>query len=90
MIAQIAVFSRKTDAQRKKNFAFRSPKIAQKFCEWKPYRQRFPNSRYYSQEQHESSVSESKNGSRSESDSENTVPDSPPKFAQGKLNLMVF
>ena len=31
MIAQIAVFSRKTDAQRKKNFAFRSAKIAQKF-----------------------------------------------------------
>ena len=31
------VFSRKTDAQRKKNFAFRSAKIAQKFCEWKPY-----------------------------------------------------
>ena len=30
-------FSRKTDAQRKKNFAFRSAKIAQKFCEWKPY-----------------------------------------------------
>ena len=29
-------FSRKTDAQRKKNFAFRSAKIAQKFCEWKP------------------------------------------------------
>jgi len=29
MIAQIAVFSRKTDAQRKKNFAFRSAKIAQ-------------------------------------------------------------
>ena len=27
MIAQIAVFSRKTDAQRKKNFAFRSAKI---------------------------------------------------------------
>ena len=37
MIAQIVVFSRKTDAQRKKNFAFRSAKIAQKFCEWKPY-----------------------------------------------------
>ena len=36
MIAQIAVFSRKTDAQRKKNFAFCSAKIAQKFCEWKP------------------------------------------------------
>ena len=35
--AQIVVFSRKTDAQRKKNFAFRSAKIAQKFCEWKPY-----------------------------------------------------
>ena len=28
MIAQIVVFSRKTDAQRKKNFAFRSAKIA--------------------------------------------------------------
>ena len=27
MIAQIAVFSRKTDAQRKKNFAFRSAKV---------------------------------------------------------------
>ena len=37
IIAQIAVFSRKTDAQRKKNFAFLSAKIAQKFCEWKPY-----------------------------------------------------
>ena len=24
-------------AQRKKNFAFRSAKIAQQFCEWKPY-----------------------------------------------------
>ena len=24
-------------AQRKKKFAFRSAKIAQKFCEWKPY-----------------------------------------------------
>ena len=38
MSAQIVVFSRKTDAQRKKNFAFRSAKIAQKFCEWKPYK----------------------------------------------------
>jgi len=37
MIAQIVVFSRKTDALRKKDFAFRSAKIAQKFCEWKPY-----------------------------------------------------
>ena len=37
MIAQIVVFSGKTDAQRKKHFAFRSAKIAQKFCEWKPY-----------------------------------------------------
>ena len=37
MIAQIVVFSRKTDAQRKKNFGFHSAKIAQKFCEWKPY-----------------------------------------------------
>ena len=37
MIAQIVVFSCKTDAQRQKNFAFRSAKIAQKFCEWKPY-----------------------------------------------------
>ena len=38
MIAQIVDFSRKTDAQRKKNFAFRSAKFAQKFaCEWKPY-----------------------------------------------------
>ena len=38
MIAQTVVFfSRKTDAQRKKNFALRSAKIAQKFCEWKPY-----------------------------------------------------
>ena len=37
MIAHIGVFSRKTDAQRKKNFAFSSAKIAQKFCEWKPY-----------------------------------------------------
>ena len=37
MIAQIVVFMRKTDAKRKKNFAFRSAKIAQKFCEWKPY-----------------------------------------------------
>jgi len=27
MIAQIVVFTRKTDAQRKKNFAFRSAKI---------------------------------------------------------------
>ena len=26
--------------QRKKNFAFRSAKIAQKFCEWKSYPQR--------------------------------------------------
>ena len=41
MIAQIVVFfSRKTDAQQKTNFAFRSTKIAQKFCEWKPYFQR--------------------------------------------------
>ena len=38
MIAQIVVFSHKTAAQRKKNFAFRSAKIAQKFCEWKPYK----------------------------------------------------
>jgi len=30
MIAQIVVFSRKIDAQRKKNIAFRSAKIAQK------------------------------------------------------------
>ena len=30
MIAQIVVFSRKTDAQRKKNFAFRSAKICAK------------------------------------------------------------
>ena len=37
MTAQIVVFSRKTDAQRKTNFAFRSEKIAQKFCAWKPY-----------------------------------------------------
>ena len=37
MIAQIVVFSRKTNAQRQKNFAFRSAKIAQNFCEWKPY-----------------------------------------------------
>ena len=37
MIVQIVVFLRKTDAQRKKNFAFRSTKIAQKFYEWKPY-----------------------------------------------------
>ena len=37
MIAQIVVFSSKIDAQRKKNIAFRSAKIAQKFCEWKPY-----------------------------------------------------
>ena len=37
MIAQIVVFSRKTDAQRKINFAFRSVKIAQKFCEWKGF-----------------------------------------------------
>ena len=37
MIAQIVVFSLKTDAQRKKKFAFRSAKFAQKFCEWKPY-----------------------------------------------------
>ena len=51
-------------------------------------RQRFPNSRYYSQEQHESS--ESENNSGSESDSENSVPDSPPKFTQGKLKIMVF
>jgi len=36
MIAQIAVFSRKIVAQRKKNIACRSAKIAQKFCEWKP------------------------------------------------------
>ena len=39
MIAQIVVFSRKTDAQRKKNFAVRSAKIAHKFCEWKPYKE---------------------------------------------------
>ena len=38
MIAQIVVFSHKTDAQRKKNFAFLSEKISQKFCEWKPYK----------------------------------------------------
>ena len=38
MIAQIVVFfSRKTDSQKKKNFAFRSAKIAKKFCEWKSY-----------------------------------------------------
>ena len=37
MIAQIVFFSRKTDAQKKKNFAFRSAKIAQQFYEWKPY-----------------------------------------------------
>ena len=36
MIAQIVVFSRKTDAQRKKNFAFRSTKIAQKFTNENP------------------------------------------------------
>jgi len=36
MIAQTAVFSRKTDVQQKKNFAFCFPKIAQTFCEWKP------------------------------------------------------
>ena len=33
---QIVVFSRKTDVQRKKKFAFRSAKSEQKFCEWKP------------------------------------------------------
>ena len=37
MIAQIAIFSHKTDAQRKKYFAFFSAKIAQKFFKWKPY-----------------------------------------------------
>ena len=37
MIGQIVVFSCKTYAQRKKNIAFRTTKIAQKFCEWKPY-----------------------------------------------------
>ena len=37
MMVQIVVFSRKTNPQSKKNFAFRSAKIAQKFCEWKPY-----------------------------------------------------
>ena len=36
MIAQIVVFSRKTDAQRKKNFAFRFAKIAQKFANGNP------------------------------------------------------
>ena len=36
-MVQIVVFSRKTNPQSKKNFAFRSAKIAQKFCEWKPY-----------------------------------------------------
>jgi len=41
-IAEIVVASRKTDAQRKKNFAFRSAKIAQKFCEWKPVPLSFP------------------------------------------------
>ena len=44
MIAQIVVFfSRKTDAQRKKNFAFWYAKIAQKFCEWKPYKKSWVN-----------------------------------------------
>ena len=36
MIAQIVVFSRKTDAQRKKNFAFRSAKIAKSFANGNP------------------------------------------------------
>ena len=36
-LRKLFFFSRKTDAQRKKNFAFRSAKIAQQFCEWKPY-----------------------------------------------------
>ena len=36
MIAQIVFFSRKTDAQRKKNFAFRSAKFAQKFWNENP------------------------------------------------------
>jgi hypothetical protein len=34
--AQIVIFSRKTDAQRKKNFAFCSAKIAQKFANGNP------------------------------------------------------
>ena len=34
MIAQNAIFSRKNVAQRKKKITL---KIAQKFCEWKPY-----------------------------------------------------
>ena len=34
--ANCCFFFAKTDAQRKKNFAFRSAKI-HKFCEWKPY-----------------------------------------------------
>ena len=38
-LRKLLFFSRKTDAQRKKNFAFRSAKIAQKCCEWKPYLQ---------------------------------------------------
>ena len=35
--ANCCFYARKTDAKRKKNFAFRSAKIALKFCEWKPY-----------------------------------------------------
>ena len=36
LIAQNAVFSRKNVTRRKQNFAFRSAKIAQKFCERNP------------------------------------------------------
>ena len=37
MIAQVDVFSHKNVAHRKQKFELSFAKIAQKFCEWKPY-----------------------------------------------------
>jgi len=37
MIAQSAIFPRKNEAQQKQKFVLSFIKIAQKFCEWKPY-----------------------------------------------------
>ena len=41
MIAQSDIFSRKNVAQRKQKFALSFAKIAQKYCEWKPYHRAF-------------------------------------------------
>ena len=37
MIAQSTIFPRKNEAQQKQKFVLSFIKIAQKFCEWKPY-----------------------------------------------------